>query len=382
MSTLDVLVKSLLDEPITEVENWPCVLNELKEHSVFCLPYDSIRKGHCLTDMEFMPYQTLCYQNIVKNLQLLSVQKQMLELFDENNIPVVILKGSAAAMYYRHPEYRMMGDIDIIVKPENFESAMQILGINYKCIQTLAQNPRHAGFISKNGVVIELHKYFSFGKRNRKKDLLDCLIYTGIDKREWHEVCGCRFPCLPAIENGLVLLNHIYQHLQGGGIGYRQIIDFREFAVKEKEHISEFLESSEQVGLKKLAEALFYIYDHYMETDIGDVKANEFVVKELMSEIMQAGNFGRKGIKDEEKRSELVLQYSNNPIEVFRRLQRYGRIHWKTTERHKVLRPFAWIYQIGYYIKQVRIYGGVSVIVNGKRRLSRKEKMLKLLGLQ
>lgn len=381
MSILDLLVKSLLDEPITEIENWPSVLNELKDHCVFCLPYYSIRNGHCLTDLEFKSYQTLCYQSIAKNLQLLSEQKRMLELLEENIIPAVVLKGAAAAMYYPHPEYRTMGDIDIIVKPEDFENAMQMLEINYKSIQTLAQNPRHASYISKTGVVIELHKYFSFGNRNKKKDLLDQLIYAGIDNREWQEVCGYRFPCLPAIENGLVLLNHIYQHLQENGIGYRQIIDFREFVVNEKSHISEFLEAAEQVGLKKLAEALIYIYDHYMGTDIGAAEVNEAVVKELMQEITQAGNFGIKESMNTGKRSEIVIRNAKNPIEMMGRLQSYGRNRWRATEKFMFLRPFAWIYQVGYYINQVRINGGFSVILEGKRRLSKKEKMLRMLGL-
>lgn len=381
MSILEVLVESLLDEPITRVENWPSVLNELREHAVFCLPYDSIRKGHCLSNTEYRAYQTLCYQGIAKNMQLLNEQKMLLELFEENSIPVVVLKGSAAAMYYRHPGYRLMGDIDIIVKPEDFDNAIQMLETNYKCVQTIEQNPRHAGFIGKNGVEIELHKYFTFGNRNKKKDLLDQLIYAGIDKRECHEVCGHKFPCLPSIENGLVLLNHIYQHLQESGIGYRQIIDFREFVVNEKEHISEFLEVSEQVGLRKLAEALICIYDYYMGTDIGSFEVDEAVVKELMQEIMHAGNLGRKESMNKEKHSELVLQHAKNPIEMVRRLQHYGRIHWKATEKITFLRPFAWIYQIGYYAKQVKNNGGLSVIVNGKRRLSKKEKLLKLLEL-
>lgn len=380
-SILDVLVKALLDEPITEIENWPCVLDELKNHCVFCLPYDSIRKGHCLQNLELKSYQILCYQSIAKSLQLLNEQKQMLDLFEENNIPVVVLKGSAAAMYYSHPEYRTMGDIDIIVKPEDFENAMQMLKTNYKCFQTLDENPRHAGFISKNGVEIELHKYFSFGNRNKKKDLLDQMIYAGVDKREWHIICGHRFPCLPTIENGLVLLNHIYQHLQGSGIGYRQIIDFREFVVNEKEHISMFLEVSEQVGLRKLAEALIYIYDHYMGTDIGSAEVNEEVAKELMQEITHAGNFGRKEFMDTGKRSEIVLKNAKNLIEMMGILQSYGRNHWKATEKFVFLRPFAWIYQIGYYINQVRINGGFSVVLEGRRRLSKKEKIFKELEL-
>ena len=37
------------------------------------------------------------------------------QLFENNNIPLVILKGTAAAMYYPKPQLRTMGDIDFLV---------------------------------------------------------------------------------------------------------------------------------------------------------------------------------------------------------------------------------------------------------------------------
>lgn len=378
---LDILTKGLSGKPIIKIEDWTNILKELKNHAVFCLPYDSIRKGGCLLESELAEYQKLCYRSISKNIQILNEQKRVVELFEENNIPFVILKGSAAAMYYRHPECRIMGDIDIIVKPVDLGRAIDLLGENYKCTETFNENPRHIGYMGKTAVEIELHKYFSFGERSRKKELLDQMIYEGVDNREWHEVRGYKFPCLPPIENGLVLLNHIYQHLQASGIGYRQIIDFREFVEAEKDYLPEFMEAAECVGLRKLAEALICIFNRYMGTSIEVTEVAEDIIKELMKEIMHAGNFGKKEGMDEVKRSALVLKASKNPIVLLKKLQRYGRVHWRATEKYIFLRPFAWIYQIGYYINQVKMNGGLSVIVKGKKRLSEKEKLFKTLGL-
>ena len=118
-----------------------------------------------------------------------------------------------------------------------------------------------------------------------------------------------------------------------------------------------------------------------MGTDIGSAVVNEVVVKALMQEITHAGNFGKKEFTNTGKRSEIVLKNAKNPIEMMRILQSYGRNRWKATEQFVFLRPFAWIYQIGYYINQVRINGGFSVVLEGRRRLSNKEKMFKELGL-
>lgn len=383
MEILNILSDSLNGNTIRRIDHWADVLNELKEHAVFCLPYEAVTKSGCLTAEEMLAYQKLCYQNIAKNTQLLNEQKQLLVLFEENEIPVVILKGAAAAMYYPHPEYRVMGDIDIIVKPEDFEKTFRMLDQHYGCNQTLEINPRHAGFQSKGGIEIELHRYFAFGERNAKKDLLDQMIFDAIDRREWHEIRGYKIPCLPAIENGLVLLNHIYQHLQGGGIGYRQMLDFEEFVKKEKDHIAEFLEKAEQVGLAKLAGAMIQIYNRYLglAIDMPGITIDESITAELLNIFVRSGNFGRKDNMDEGKRAEIVIQRAKNPITLLVTLQKFGRSHWKAAEKYAILRPFAWLYQIGYYIHQVRINGGLSVIRKGKKRISGKEKLFEQLGL-
>lgn len=380
---LDILTKSLKEEPIKNIRNWLQVLNDLKNQATICIPYDAINRGGCLTNDEMKAYKLICYQNITNNTLIMSEQRHMLELFEMNNIPVVLLKGSAVAMYYPQPRFRILGDIDIIVKPEDYAKAYQLLGENYQCTQTQYENPRHSGFIGKSGVLIELHRYFSFGRKVEKKQLLDQIIYEGIDRREWHKIGEYNFPCLPSIENGLVILSHICQHIQANGIGYRQLIDFREFVVAEREQINTFLAVAEKVGLAKLAEVLIAIYNKYMGTDINISmeKVDDVAVDALLQMCMHAGNFGGKETMDVGKRSAIVLKRFKHPVATLVLFQRFGRTHWKATDKYVFLRPFAWIYQIGYYFKQVKINGGLSVIVEGKQQLEDKKSMLKRLHL-
>lgn len=380
---LKILSGAMNNSPIDKITNWSEVLKELKKHAVFCLPYEVIKKYGGLSKTETEVYKKICYKNIAQNMQILNEQTRMVNLFEENNIPFVVLKGASAAIYYPHPEYRSMGDIDIIVKQIDFDRAMEMLNQNYKCIQTIEDNPRHAGFVSKNGVQIELHKFFSFGERTEKKNLLDQMIYDGIDHREWGEISGHRFPCLQSNENGLVLLNHIYQHLQGSGVGYRQIIDFRQFVESEKDNMDTFLSAAKKVGLSGLAEALIIVYKKYMRVNI-DIVTSQFsdeTIEELMNAFINSGNFGSKDLRDGSRQAELVMKHAKNLFSMFRLLQTNGRNHWEASETYILLRPFAWIYQIGYYVKQVRKAGGISVIIKGKKRLSGKEKLYNELGL-
>ena len=42
-------------------------------------------------------------------------------------VPYVILKGTSVAQYYPYPDYRMMGDIDIMTRREDLETACEQL---------------------------------------------------------------------------------------------------------------------------------------------------------------------------------------------------------------------------------------------------------------
>ena len=129
---------------------------------------------------------------------------------DEAGIPFVILKGNAAAIYYKHPEYRKMGDIDFLVPQDEFEHAQKILQENGYQRDNHGENPRHVGF-KKNGISFELHHHFS----HRDMDIEDIII-DGLNNRVIGKIGDHEFPMLPSEANGLVLLDHMKAHLKGG----------------------------------------------------------------------------------------------------------------------------------------------------------------------
>ena len=98
------------------------------------------------------------YSSVVFFYRLLSVQTLLTDALVAEGITPVILKGTAAGIYYPHPEYRTYGDIDFFVKPEDFERALEILGQNdFKVTQTVWPDDRHVVML-KNGVTLELHR--------------------------------------------------------------------------------------------------------------------------------------------------------------------------------------------------------------------------------
>ena len=388
-NVLTLLSKALNNEQIEELPHWNETLEELKNHTVFCLPYKNIVESNLLKSEELKEYKRLCFQNIAHSYQLLHAQTQMLELFKNADIPFVILKGAAAAMYYPHPEYRTMGDIDIIVKPEDFNKAYELISRhyvlvydkqkNYKFKDDLYKNDRHISYKTNENIIIELHSYFTDGKRTKEKNLLDQIIYEGIDQCEYHSINEHTFPCLPPLINGLVLLDHILKHFENGGVGYRQLIDFYE-CIKHLENVEEFLKYCEKVNLRKFAEVCIQISIDYFGFAYHDLNCNKELEEYIFQTIISDGNFGRK--YTDISKAQMVIKLYSQPFHVFKNLQKAGRVHWKASEKYIVLRPFAWIYQIIYYIKQVRNNRGIYTIIDGYKNNKKKNKMIKDLHLK
>lgn len=53
--------------------------------------------------------------------QIQGEQAALVQLFRENHIPMAILKGMAAAVYYPQPELRALGDVDFLVQKDDFQ---------------------------------------------------------------------------------------------------------------------------------------------------------------------------------------------------------------------------------------------------------------------
>ena len=170
------------------------------------------------------------YPTVINNIRVAYAQEKVGAAL--KGIPYVVLKGLAAAVYYPEPFWRTLGDIDIMVRPEDFDAACTaLLAAGYKtddaidnatgvvssnksddmmgeslnnsscnssgnvadnaadCPKTNAsvhtsnkitdKRPRHIHF-HRNGVLIELHRTYAELNTPEAEALLDGWIYQGI----------------------------------------------------------------------------------------------------------------------------------------------------------------------------------------------------------
>lgn len=347
------------------------VFNEMKAHSIAALP------AYILSTMELSDelrekWKNYILQTISFNCNYMHEQEKI-----PLSIPYAVLKGSAAAQYYPHPLLRAMGDIDLITSRDTFLYACEELIQNgYSEVTSFNENEygRHRTFI-KNGITLEMHSFFALLNDKDKSKYLDDLIISNINESH----------VLPDLVNGLVLLEHINQHLERG-LGLRQIIDWMMFVHKHlpDEKWDDFQKLVGNTGLKTLAITVTKMCEMYLGLlpRKWSSNADESLSSELLNYLMESGNFGIK-LKQNDDIELNVFLSARTPKVAFRLLKERGLANWKAAQKHNYLRRFAWLYQLWRYFYKgfCRKYGRSKVKRNYYRAKKRNE-LFDALGIK
>ncbi len=311
------------------------VFDAMKRHTIAALPAEVLSAVSLPPDLR-SAWTATVYQTVsgYVNYQL---AQDALPL----TVPYVVLKGTSAAQYYPHPEYRSMGDIDVMTRREDFDTAYrQLLDGGYHIVKQL---DRETSFV-KNGFEVELHTYFASLNDPAMAQYLDDLIIAHINPSH----------VLPDDINGLVLLEHISQHLENG-LGLRQIIDWMLFVDKclPDEKWPAFAAMAKNIGLEKLALVTTRMCEIYLGLPERSwcAAVEEAPCKAFLDYVLSCGNFGNKWTQDSRVSTD-VFAYSRSPAAFFRVLQARGLENWEAARKRPALRPFAWLYQAFKYLGQ------------------------------
>ena len=123
---LNLIKQSLfhISPDVPENVDWNDVYREAKDQAILglidnCIPKEAERRN-----------RNQYYQIITIFIRILVAQRDLIQLFSDQDIPCAILKGSAAAIYYPQPVNRTMGDVDVIVAQERFAAAAELMARN------------------------------------------------------------------------------------------------------------------------------------------------------------------------------------------------------------------------------------------------------------
>ena len=327
--------------------DWPSIYKELCNHSIEGLPYRFLKRDNTPDKTLCTEWENRCLLQFKHWVQVMYGQQKLLQLLDENHIDCVILKGSAAALSYPKPTLRAMGDVDFLVRRMDYEKTADLLEQNGFQLEYEKNAKAHHYAYIKEGITYELHKRMVIVHESDEE--LNTLFDAGITNREIRREGKYLFPVLPADLNGLVLLFHINQHLRSG-LGLRQIIDWMMYVDKNGiESVQPLLRKTE---MEKFAYTVTAMCQKYLGLKTVVPMEDDYPCDELMAYVLAKGNFGRKS--GEEGKIASVFLDMSNLNRVLKRLQAGGQIRWKAAKKYKVLRPFAWVYQINFIIRELR----------------------------
>lgn len=364
---------------ILEDVDWEAVYSELRDQTVnhivadvFC-PMNTPVSQKCLMDTTY---------GIAVWYKLMTVQKTIHEILAQNNIKYTILKGATACINYPKPTYRSMGDIDILVAPQNYEKTIDILaGIGFNKAEKVGD--RHTQLF-QDGVEVEVHRYYSVLADKEAFDYFENELLVGLENTIEVQIEGFKFNMLQSMETGLVFLEHIDHHLHSG-IGLRQIIDWMMYVDKylsDEVWYETFVERAKKIGLDTMAIVITRMCQMYLglREDITWCKeADEQLCSDLMRITMDRGNFGRKYKSAREIST--VLHAASGMKGTLRMLQYRGTVNWKTLEKHPWLTPFAWVYQICRYIRKgLKIKNPFKSLIKQAKATSEQKEVFSKMG--
>jgi hypothetical protein len=151
------------------LQSWDDLLELARQHAVLPLLSYQINALGLTTSVPPHIYQTLRQHYLFtssKNILLYHELQKLLHVFNEQGIPVIILKGAyLAATVYPSIGLRSMADVDLLVHLQDIEKSIAIIsGLGYQSapyhldmadLQLVSQHI--PGFSKPNGPLIELH---------------------------------------------------------------------------------------------------------------------------------------------------------------------------------------------------------------------------------
>ncbi len=337
--------------------DWPALYREASNQALSLLIWDALTDGERMAVPEevALRWEQDSFQHIMGNEQLLYEQERVIQLLDDANIPCAILKGSSSAVCYPQPSLRIMGDIDLLVKPEQQMEAVKVLQA-YGYGDVLDEAHHCHMTIHKGGIAVEVHKEPNGMFMNADAEIAQKLhdyFADAVDRRQI--VDG--LPFLSDEQQAVVLILHKLEHFMTSGLGLRQLCDWAVFvAEKMDDRLRAGLQQLlSQFGLLTFTGIMTRACVDYLR--LPEDKApwamqypGETAAK-VIEQILNEGNFGKKA----EKYGERLFNDPNSSNRISSFVKVLGsacREHWPPCEKHAALMPVAPFVLLGRYLVQ------------------------------
>ncbi len=331
--------------------------------------YESYMQGVSLTafsdfpvdlteDFDFSKIRENLKSRISDNLVVNNSHLKIHNVLSKADIPYVILKGLASALYYPDPLLRSMGDVDFLVCEDDLEKTCTVLEEN----GFVASEKTHGDHLVYTDDVCryELHIEPAGMPKGEAGELVKSYLADILNKAEVKNTLFGQIlvPC--AFHHGIIILLHTCHHLTSSGVGLRHLCDWAVFvnSLSDDEFVGLFREKFNKIGLWTFACVLTKVCEKYLSCPrkswVGQV--DEILVEALAQDIFKGGNLGQKSA-DRSHEAMILPKYGD---EEHKEKSNSGRFldyinqsvknNWKKAEKNKLLLPLGWVYFGGRYV--------------------------------
>lgn len=338
----------LLDESV----DYSRLFSISKEHKLisiaFCVIKNAPNKNIIPQDV-YKAFENGFYETLVRYDFQKNVISNLDKLLCDNKIKHVFFKGSQLKELYPVPEARYMGDIDVLIAPEERDKVKSLLLENgYICRKS---NGPVYDYV-KDDILIEMHTKIISGKVGAS-DAEKCFA-DAFDNAEFDGFCGK----LNDSYHFAYLITHIAHHFWFYGAGIKLILDL---AIAQKELKVDYdivFNKLKDAGLFEFAKTILSVCKTWFNVgigfDINTTKTEEFMVsfgafgnsRRNMAAVVE-----RKELEEGKKTSNFATRF-RLMFPPYSKLKNIPYISF--IEGRPWLTPLAWIYRLFYNLKYKR----------------------------
>ena len=245
------------------------------------------------------------------------------EIFNEEQIPHIILKGERIRTLYSEPYLRQSCDIDVLVKREDLKRAGEIIEKQFGA-EAGEEQQHDFAYLTDSGVSIELH--FCFGDKYGSDRLLE-LTWNNL------EVVDGKYGFKMA--DGLFnayLIFHAANHFRNGGCGVKTFIDFYMLSSKCNFSAEIGKEILQEIGLYEFAKNIYSLSNVWF----NDAESNE-TLEEMEEFIFAGGTYGTLAQKAQVDNAKSGGNYYKSRIFLPRSEMK---LRYKKLEKYPFLLPY------------------------------------------
>lgn len=369
------------DFPLNEKETALRLYSFFKNHGICALGENIVKNSDINGEIKKLWLSDI-RKSILNFEKILFLQDEAINILKSSGIPLAVIKGASLAINYNKPCLRETGDIDILVRPEDFLDADKLF-IKSGYIKN-HEDERHAAYrIPNSAVILEIHHRFALQNNRKYAEVFDGIIFSEFDKASEITVESYTFPVLNAVSDVLITLEHFLHHLETG-IGLKQIADWN-MLVKNKITCSAFekeiYEKLEKCNLLNAAKILTSFSRDYLGLENGNFlgNADRKDVELFYRYIVSSRHFAYNN--DGTDTEKLFILSARKKLGFKKRVELmtyYSVLHYPKLSGKKYLRFLAFVLQLfRYFFKLFKIkslkdfFGSLNTVKEQKKLFGR-----------